>query len=434
MTKSTPSIFKKIANVKVSQNKVANIPDKEIELQKIRTASAESARGKKKQQPKSSIKGRTTKRRTIKRTTIKRSTTKVRQNGSAAVRASKPVFKLPGSGHKPRRVQAKPSQLSLAYRAGNLAGVQALMESPFESNPRMLLNSDFWQWATRNGIKPEGKSYQLDAIRYAEGYCQAMRIAAFDWVPLPTTQSVAAILPITGSEVNVGQVLNQLKRLPLQEIIIVANGVDDETFADIRRHPAQPIIISYDEVIGYDIGRAIGAKLSASDILLFVDSDIIISAEKLVPFICEIDKGSSMALNNITPYLRNFSSWDAVTVVKAFVNRALGRTDLDANSLTAVPHALSRSAIDVIGYSSLAVPPLAQAHAIRAGLQVSAPASVDVISLNRRRPMNQGIGNPVENLIVGDHLEALASIMELSSERIDYPDFMRERRYGEAAP
>ena len=446
MIKSKPFIQERIAIVRISQDKLASIPEQEIEQRNIKRAD-EAIVMVSKHQGYSSFKGRKQLRRKASKLTGKQhvkssrkvskgatATLKGHKHKSVGAKVNKPLIKPLKRLSKPKRVRAKPSQVSQAYRAGSEAGVQAFMTSPLESNPRLLLNRNYWRWATRNGMKPEGKKYQLEATRYAAGYCKSMRLAAIDWVPLPTERSVAVILSITGNEMNVGKVLNQLHRLPLQELVVVANGVDDDTFAIIHKHPAQPMIVHYDTAIGYDVGRAIGAKITVSDILLFVDGDIVIAAEKLVPFVRVIDQGGSLALNNISPYLGTLSDWDPVTVVKAFVNRTLGRGDLAANSLTAVPHALSRSAVDKIGYSSLAVPPLAQAQMIRAGLQVSAPASVDVISLNRLRPTNQGLGNPVENLIVGDHLEALASVMELSGERIDYPDLMRERSFGEAAP
>lgn len=349
-------------------------------------------------------------------------------------KARGPFLQIPRQRKKPERVRAVPNSSSQAWKAGYKAGVVALMASPLALRPRESLNRDYWQWATRNGIRPEGSGFQLEAARYHAGYSQAIRLPVMDWVPLPTEKSVTAILSVTGSEPHVAAVLHQLNRLALQEIVVVANGVDDETFALLHRHPAQPILVNYDQAIGYDVGRAIGAKVSRADILLFIDSDMVIPAERLVPFVKAIDKGASLALNQISPFIGNFNRWDSVTIVKAFVNRTLGRSDLAANSLTAVPHALSRNAAEAIGYENLAVPPVAQVQAIRAGLAITAPASIDVITTNRLRGVNQGQSNSVESLITGDHLEALSSVMELTGERLDYPDWMRERHLGEATP
>jgi hypothetical protein len=350
---------------------------------------------------------------------------KVRKNQH---KSGKPFLRIPRKRQKADRVRAVPGPSSQAWKAGNKAGVLALMASPLAARPRVSLNRDYWQWATRNGIRPEGSGFQLEAARYHAGYSEAIRLPVIDWVPLPTEKSVAAILSVTGNEPHVAAVLHQLDRLSLQEIVVVVNGVDDDTFTRLHNHPAKPILVHYDQAIGYDVGRAIGAKISATDILLFVDSDIVIPAEKLVPFVKAVDKGTGLALNQISPYVGNFNRWDSVTIVKTFVNRALGRSDLGANSLTAVPHAMSRSAAEAIGYANLAVPPVAQVQAIRAGLAITAPASVDVITANRLRGVNQGQNNAVESLITGDHLEALSSVMELTGERLDYPDWMRERQ------
>ncbi|WJH32472.1 glycosyltransferase [Paenibacillus sp. CC-CFT747] len=227
------------------------------------------------------------------------------------------------------------------------------------------------------------------------------------------------------------RVLNELDRLPFHEIIAVVNGSTDGSFEKIRKHRAGVTILHYEEPLGHDVGRAIGARVSTSDILLFADGDLPIRAEKLLHFVEEIEKGADVALNDITPYLRPFSRRDAVSTVKEFVNRALGRPDLMANSLTAVPHALSRKALERIGAAALAVPPLAQVIAIQSGLRIKAPASVNIIRGNRRRASNSGHLNPVSRLIAGDHLEALHRALHKSGSRLHYKDHMRRREYAE---
>jgi hypothetical protein len=97
--------------------------------------------------------------------------------------------------------------------------------------------------------------------------------------------------------------------------------------------------------------------------------------------------------------------------------------------LTAVPHAISRAALDRIGWSELMVPPKAQVRAIQEGLQFSAPTSVNVISKNRRRRYNQGSNSRVAKLIIGDHIEALRLAMEQKGERLGFHDTFRKREY-----
>jgi hypothetical protein len=298
-----------------------------------------------------------------------------------------------------------------------------------ESYQKKALNR---HWLTR--VKEKGWSgnawplYWQAAKGYLEGFGRVSGIATYDWMLLPTGRSVAAVISVMNEEETVMKVMHELHRLPLDEIIVVVNGSRDETFQKVREgSPA--IIVHYSEPLGYDVGRVIGTRLTHSDIVIYVDGDLPIVAEHLLPFIAAIDQGADMALNHITPFLDLFSEWDGVSIVKQFLNRAMGRPDLAADSLTAVPHALSRKALDAIGVEHLMVPPHAQMLAIAKGLVVSAPWSVDVITTNRVNKRNAGINNSVSDMIIGDHIEALHAAQELRGERLAFPDLIRKRSY-----
>lgn len=257
----------------------------------------------------------------------------------------------------------------------------------------------------------------------------AFRRLRFAWPKPPFSvprRSAAAIVPVMGEEGTIGAVLQELKRLPLNEMIFVVNGSDDRTFP-ILREQSDAVIVHYPYALGHDVGRAIGAKLAKSEILLFVDGDMPIPAEQLMPFIEAVDGGIDVALNDVTSFLGNFSARDGVSMVKEFVNRILNRPDLKANSLTAVPHAMSKAAAEAIGYDKLAVPPKAQAVALELGLRVGVPVGVDVVKRNRLRPINSEPNNPVAELIIGDHIEALAEVMAKRGPRLNYPDLIRKR-------
>ncbi|TXK84737.1 glycosyltransferase [Paenibacillus sp. N3.4] len=226
--------------------------------------------------------------------------------------------------------------------------------------------------------------------------------------------------------------LNELVRLPFEEIIVVVNGSTDNSYEIVRNHPCCATIVHFDSALGYDVGRAVGAKLSHSDILLFLDGDMTISVDIMLPFIYEIEKGADVVLNPISSILPNYDQRDSVSNIKQFLNLCLGRKDLNADSLTAVPHALSLRAIERLGAKVLAVPPVAHERAVRYGLSVvSSPVVADVINSNRLRKQNVGEENHVEQLILGDHLEALHELMETSAPRLNFPDLMRQRHFME---
>jgi hypothetical protein len=297
------------------------------------------------------------------------------------------------------------------------------------------MNHQWWRWfSAKKAQRFSWTAYHASANRFKFAFLKKAKIRRRNWVMIPTKKKVAAILSVMNEENTIHHTLDQLGRLPLEEIIVVINGSTDKTLHKIQSHPSRPIIIHYDSALGFDVGRAVGAKATISDILLFLDGDMVIPAEQLVPFVYAVEQGSDIALNNITPFLARFDLQDPVTVVKQFVNDSLGRGDLVANSLTAVPHALSRRTAETIGFRNLAIPPLAQAIALQFRMRVTAPTSINVIRKNRKKSTNVGRGNVVEELIIGDHLEALHYSMELQGERLHLQDQLRQRQYIRGEP
>lgn len=237
---------------------------------------------------------------------------------------------------------------------------------------------------------------------------------------------LAAVVTCRDEERTLPSVIRQLERLPLQEIIVVINGSSDRSLELASRFRHVTIVWQH-EPLGHDVGRAVGARVSTADVILFMDGDLPIRAERLVPYLRAVDRGADLALNDLSPFIGAFVEQDDVTRIKMFLNRVLGRPDLGMNSMTAVPHAVSRRLIDRIGIDLLAVPPKAHAMSIMNGLKIVSPASVDVIRRNRIRPHNVGSGNPVADLIIGDHLEALSLIAQHAGPRCAYPDVARRR-------
>lgn len=235
---------------------------------------------------------------------------------------------------------------------------------------------------------------------------------------IPATRSkLSVIISARDEEETIYKVLEQVTRLEPSEIIVVLNGCKDRSFQRARLCKAA-IIVHCPESAGHDVGRAIGAKLSRGDILLFLDGDMVIPANYLAMFAAAIERGIDVALNDIDPLLPAFALWDDVTRCKLFLNSTLERPDLGTGSMTAVPHALSRRAAERIGYPNLMVPPKAQAIAIMEKLRVEKVGTVDVIKHNRQRKANTGAGNVMAQLIAGDHAEAVHEVLERGWRRL----------------
>ncbi|WP_336773079.1 glycosyltransferase family 2 protein [Paenibacillus sp. MMO-58] len=313
----------------------------------------------------------------------------------------------------------------LAWRLGRSAAQTALMEE----------RADLQQHAQELWHKESGLIRKASAVgkyipvmkAFVEGYFSAR---SFDespnWVLLPTNKKVAAVVMAMNEELSILSTIQELERMPLHEIVVVVNGSTDSSFM-MARTSSRAIILHYNEALGHDVGRAIGAKITTSDIVIFLDADIPVAAEQLLSFVRVTDRDMDVALNDLSRYVGMFADWDEVSIMKYFLNRSNRRDDLNVNSMTAVPHALSRKAIEVIGFANLAVPPKAQAIALQRGLRIGIGGSINVFKRNRHRKDNVGASNPISKLIIGDHLEALGWAMREESPRLKYTDQLRKR-------
>ena len=309
--------------------------------------------------------------------------------------------------HVSRTSSAPKTLRILGVKAGLAASKKLRRQS---SKSIQNVHAEFTSWYFQSVTKPlpYGQVRQI-----AEAYQHAFYLKKKSTnlpILLPLAHSAAAVVSASDEEKTLGAVLNELSRLPLQEIIVVLNGCSDNSYALAREYPLVTIIYE-PERVGHDVGRAIGAQMTTADTVLFTDGDMVIKAEQLAPFLYAVDTGVDMALNDLRSYLPSFANQDAVTRLKSYLNSVLNRRDLGATSLISVPHALSKKCIQTIGYSSLVVPPLAQTTAIQKGCTVEVAGSVDVITKNRRRIGNVGKGNSVEQMIIGDHAEALSSVL-----------------------
>ncbi len=202
---------------------------------------------------------------------------------------------------------------------------------------------------------------------------------------------------------------------------MVANGCTDDTEAIARRAGAR--LISLPQPCGHDVGRALGARVARGRYILFLDADIVWSPEELQPFVLALHNGADVALNH---YPRRQGGWfhHPTAVAKRTLNLLLHRPDLGAASFTTVPHAITARALNAIGWEHLAVPPVAHARAILAGLRVRAAHHINVSSRNPRQGRHP---RRTKALILGDHLQAIAYLIAQRGVRGGFPDGDRRR-------
>ncbi|SDF29396.1 Glycosyl transferase family 2 [Fontibacillus panacisegetis] len=235
---------------------------------------------------------------------------------------------------------------------------------------------------------------------------------------------VSIIIPAMNEKATLPDVLREAGRVhPRSEIIVIANGSTDGT-PEVARRLGAKLIVS-ETPLGHDVGRRIGASVAKGSILLFIDADMVIPAKQLRPYVDAVVSGVDVALNGYSgPTAKKKSH--PVVVAKYVLNAWMLRPDLQGTSMTAIPHALSRRALDVIGLESLEIPPLAQAKAVAWGLNVQAVHTVPVGRLNPIRRKN-GDEDILTSLVAGDHLEALHWLIQHRGVRGGFDDLGRLR-------
>ncbi|MCL5063906.1 MAG: glycosyltransferase [Firmicutes bacterium] len=279
--------------------------------------------------------------------------------------------------------------------------------------------------AIRDQFNPPWPEAERAGVLNQQGHLQ-WNSASLEEHPLHWKWS--AVIPAHNEGRTIAQVLQAVQELPLDQIIVVVNGSIDDTKAVAERYGCR--VLEYDSVLGHDIGRALGAKSAIeadAEAVLFMDADIIVRSHELFPFLSGVERGLDVALNDVSR-LTLFNPQHPVNIAKAYLNWVLGRSDLGYSSMTGIPHALSRKAIEAIGCAPLAVPPLAHAKAVLAGLSVGVAGPVDVVARNRIHGVDSRFSSgQLEHIILGDHLEALAYLVSIRGVRGGFTDGERER-------
>ncbi|MBB6736013.1 family 2 glycosyl transferase [Cohnella zeiphila] len=279
------------------------------------------------------------------------------------------------------------------------------------------------QWALLARQKLPLPEWQL-MWKQAEAYGTAALSGAEvpgTFVPIPLQGSAAAVLAVPSDADSYPKVIDSLALLPLDETIVVAGRASEPLLEAIRRNAEGALIAHYPFPLDGDVGRALGAKLTGADTVLFVDAAASVPAETLGRFLWECDDGRlDVALPDQSSPKRLFHKRPAVQRWHELLNVTLSRPDLKMNTMAARPFALSRGALDAIGYADLAVPVKAHALALAKRLKVGVAVRMDATS-----PPTEG---EASRLAAGDHIEAWGALMPSKGGRLGFSDRYRDRK------
>ncbi|MFC4323471.1 glycosyltransferase family 2 protein [Litchfieldia salsa] len=239
--------------------------------------------------------------------------------------------------------------------------------------------------------------------------------------------NVSVIIPLRNEEEKIAEIISEVKRINPFEIITVVNGSTDRTESITKSLGCK--VIQYKESLGHNVGRAIGAYYAKGEILLFIDGDIVIKGELLQKMIDKLKEGYDITLNNLN-WMLNIQAFqlDQVSLAKKALGDLCNHNESGINSLVAIPHALTRKALERIGWHQLANAPISQAIALKENLLIAAPFYIEVIKSNRIRPelhLTIEKNTPYtrsQSRIIGDHLEAINYMIKKDGIRGGYSE------------
>lgn len=251
---------------------------------------------------------------------------------------------------------------------------------------------------------------------------------------------ITVVVPAKNEAGRISTVLQNLGILPVDQIIVVANGSKDSTMQEIMQMRLPKLqILYFHECLGIDVPRAIGAKMAlnlGSKVVIFVDGDMVGTFNENLMELADaiLLKHLDMALTNCYPVPpRHIERYNPTFQWRLNLNKELG---LDKKIGLATPahgpHAVSRRLLETIPLPTLAVPPLALALARKHKLKIDVATTIPHYRLGSSIK-NQLHTTKIIDTIVGDCLEAIAAFREQPYKRqhnnATYNGYNAERRF-----
>lgn len=223
-----------------------------------------------------------------------------------------------------------------------------------------------------------------------------------------------AVVPAKNEQGRIGKVLTVLRETPIEKIVTIVNGSQDDTMKEIKALKMENVeILYFTPELGIDVPRAIGAyyayKNGATSVV-FVDGDLI---GRIGTQICELIHAvvyhqADLAMTDCYPDMYYSSELaEQVLLFRTLLNLKLDLYDkIGVASPSHGPHAVSRQLMDLVDFRYFAVPPIILAFAVLQKLSIDVPVKLHQKQLGSKI-RNYFHAKKISDTIIGDTLEAI---------------------------
>ncbi|MDD4170315.1 MAG: glycosyltransferase family A protein [Desulfotomaculaceae bacterium] len=251
---------------------------------------------------------------------------------------------------------------------------------------------------------------------------------------------IVAVVPVRNEEKRLKKTFKTLLSTPVKLIVAVINGSTDNSLLIAQQFQPRVLPIYFDEPLGIDVPRAIGAKIATdrgAKAVLFIDGDMDGDIGK---DLCQllnqvISCHHDISLTNCYPGLVSEDlSLLAAHLLKERrqLNQKIGLQSIGAASPCHGPHIVSRRFLDAIPLQDIAIPPVSLALAAKNRLRVNVGANVSHKDLGSPEK-DQQHSQLIAETIIGDCIEALHAFRDEKRIRLrgqyEYNGYHSQRRW-----
>lgn len=225
---------------------------------------------------------------------------------------------------------------------------------------------------------------------------------------------IYTIVPVKNEGEKIKKTLQMLLSTKTNKILVVLNGCDDHSFQIVKSFNHRAIeFIYFNKALGIDVPRAVGAwiaLLEGAEGVVFVDGDMNGNIHTYIDEIIKslVEKNVDMALTNCYPeeYQRGAMAKMLLSFQKQLNIELKICNKIGYASPSHGPHGLSRRCIQKIDTTSLCIPPISLALAVKNNLNIEVATSIPSPLLNSTI-RDEFHADQIAKTIIGDCIEAL---------------------------